>query len=91
MPEIGTSGLMSGDGKRGDDPTSVPAPILDSTAVPALLRGLVAGRSKRPDESGRGTLDHGIDALVNLSWISLTTYLRHWSCARHAVFEPVVV
>ena len=31
MPEIGTSGLMSGDGKRGGAQTSVPAPILDST------------------------------------------------------------
>ena len=32
MPEIGTSGLMSGDGKRGDEPKAqATAPILDST------------------------------------------------------------
>jgi len=31
MPEIGTSGLMSGDGKRGGAKTSMPALILDST------------------------------------------------------------
>ena len=33
MPEIGTSGLMSGDGKRGDAQASVLAPILDSTGA----------------------------------------------------------
>ena len=32
MREIRTSGLTSGDGKRGGGKTSVPAPILDSTA-----------------------------------------------------------
>jgi hypothetical protein len=31
MREIRTSGLMSGDGKRGDASVSVLAPILDST------------------------------------------------------------
>ena len=31
MPEMGTSGLMSGDGKRGGARASVPAPVLDST------------------------------------------------------------
>ena len=31
MPEIGTSGLMSGDGKRGGASASVLAPVLDST------------------------------------------------------------
>ena len=31
MPEIGTSGLMSGDGKRGGAFAAVLAPILDST------------------------------------------------------------
>jgi hypothetical protein len=32
MPEIGTSGLMSGDGKRGDGlRPQATAPILDST------------------------------------------------------------
>jgi len=31
MREICTSGLMSGDGKRGGAPASVLAPILDST------------------------------------------------------------
>lgn len=34
MPEIGTSGLMSGDGKRGDGQgPQATAPILDSTAA----------------------------------------------------------
>src|ERR1039458_4272734 len=31
MPEMGTSGLMSGDGKRGGAVAPVLAPILDST------------------------------------------------------------
>jgi len=31
MPEIGTSGLMSGDGKRDGATASAPAPIVDST------------------------------------------------------------
>src|SRR5215471_10753079 len=31
MPEMGRSGLMSGDGKRGDPQASVLTPILDST------------------------------------------------------------
>ena len=36
MPEIGTSGLMSGDGKRGDgQKAQATAPILDST-IPEL-------------------------------------------------------
>ena len=33
MPEMGTSGLMSGDGKRGGAQSSVPASILDSTGT----------------------------------------------------------
>jgi len=37
MPEIGTSGLMSGDGKRGDAQASVLAPILDSTGTVVAL------------------------------------------------------
>ena len=37
MPEIGTSGLMSGDGKRGHAQASVLAPILDSTKVDSLF------------------------------------------------------
>src|SRR5262252_228185 len=37
MPEIGTSGLMSGDGKRGDAQASVLAPILDSTGASVAL------------------------------------------------------
>src|SRR5262250_729941 len=41
MPEIGTSGLMSGDGKRADAQASVLAPILDSTgAVVALTKSM---------------------------------------------------
>jgi hypothetical protein len=34
MPEMGTSGLMSGDGKRGGAVAPVLAPILDSTGIP---------------------------------------------------------
>jgi hypothetical protein len=34
MPEIGTSGLTSGDGKRGGAQASVLAPVLDSTDAP---------------------------------------------------------
>jgi len=45
MPEIGTSGLMSGDGKRGGASASVLAPVLDSTSsgldmAHALLRAV---------------------------------------------------
>jgi hypothetical protein len=36
MPEIGTSGLLSGVGKRGGAGASVPAPNLDSTPVLGL-------------------------------------------------------
>jgi hypothetical protein len=36
MPELGTSGLMSGDGKRGGASASVLAPILDSTPLPGV-------------------------------------------------------
>src|SRR5215469_13002594 len=39
MPEICASGLMSGDGKRGDAQASVLAPILDST--PPFVERLV--------------------------------------------------
>jgi hypothetical protein len=34
MPETGTSGLMSGDGKRGVASPTAPALVLDSTIVP---------------------------------------------------------
>jgi len=34
MPEIGTSGLMSGGGKRSGASASVLAPVLDSTTHP---------------------------------------------------------
>src|SRR6516162_766871 len=37
MREICTSGLMSGDGKRGGAPASVLAPILDSTRQVLIL------------------------------------------------------
>jgi hypothetical protein len=36
MREIRTSGLMSGDGKRGGASASVLAPILDSTNLPPV-------------------------------------------------------
>jgi hypothetical protein len=45
MPEIGTSGLMSGDGKRGDGQRpQATAPILDSTNsdIGRILRKLPA-------------------------------------------------
>jgi hypothetical protein len=39
MPEIGTSGLMSGDGKRGDGQRpQATAPILDSTKLDVEAR-----------------------------------------------------
>ncbi len=40
MPEIGTSGLTSGDGKRGRS-ASVLAPILDSTNTAEMIRGYI--------------------------------------------------
>ena len=38
MLEMGTSGLMSGDGNRGGASASVPAPILDSTPLGPVKR-----------------------------------------------------
>jgi hypothetical protein len=37
----------------------------------------------RPHEWGCGRLDHGTNAQVNLSWISLTMDMRQWSCLRY--------
>jgi hypothetical protein len=37
MPEMGTSGLMSGDGKRDGAVAPVLAPILDSTGIPCAV------------------------------------------------------
>jgi hypothetical protein len=48
MPEIGTSGLMSGDGKRGGAQASVLAPILDSTEVDFDGDSTPNGPSRRP-------------------------------------------
>ena len=39
MLEMGTSGLMSGDGKRDNAPAFAPAPALDSTHFPCWSRG----------------------------------------------------
>jgi hypothetical protein len=57
MRAIRTSGLMSGDGKRGGAQTSVLAPILDSTNWPSLaprsgllLLGLALFLSKNPGQ-----------------------------------------
>ena len=56
MPEMGTSGLMSGDGKRAARLASVLAPILDSTDVLAVCNVfrpdrplLLAQRNRRID------------------------------------------
>src|SRR6266699_3912515 len=46
------------------------------------------GSRKVSGKWGRGRLDHGINALVNLSWISLTMHLRQWSCPRHPAIGP---
>ena len=47
MPEIGTSGSMSGDGKRGDGHwPQATAPILDSTEATRAARGESAPASK---------------------------------------------
>ena len=47
MPEMGTSGLMSGDGKRGGASASVLAPILDSTHFLLAARDKAASTSLR--------------------------------------------
>ena len=47
MPETGTSGLMSGDGKRGGAPASVLAPVLDSTQLSAAACDNAASTSLR--------------------------------------------
>ena len=47
MPEIGTSGLMSGDGRRGGASASVLAPVLDSTTLLAdVAQALVPAVSR---------------------------------------------
>jgi len=43
MLEISTSGLMSGDGKRGGASASVLAPVLDSTKRPADVAHALSG------------------------------------------------
>jgi len=47
MPEIGTSGLMSGVGKRGGASASVLAPNLDSTQLSAAARDKAESTSLR--------------------------------------------
>ena len=49
MLEMGTSGLMSGDGKRDNAPAFAPAPALDSTIFfTLLLREPAKAGSLRP-------------------------------------------
>jgi hypothetical protein len=43
MPEIGTSGSMSGDGKRAIGKASSTAPILDSTRLSAMPESAESG------------------------------------------------
>ena len=57
MPEIGTSGLMSGDGKRGGASASVLAPVLDSTRICRVSEG---GGGKLQITSGIGD-DEALD------------------------------
>jgi hypothetical protein len=60
VPEIGTLGLMSGDGKRsaGHRPQAT-APILDSTNTVLVVGiGCSAGRLKRPVNPVRGFAHH---------------------------------
>ena len=47
MLEMGTSGLMSGAGKRGDASASVLAPGLDSTTPPTTTHDKAASTSLR--------------------------------------------
>jgi hypothetical protein len=51
MLEMGTSGLMSGDGKRGGASAPALAPVLDSTQVPS--RGTREGRGYETREAQR--------------------------------------
>src|SRR5215471_9978076 len=78
MPEIGTSGLMRGDGKRGDAQASVLAPILDSTSVRRTTHRQGAARVHRPDP----VLDHG------RSGDETIRFQRYYNCHRaHAGLE----
>jgi hypothetical protein len=52
MPEMGTSGLMSGDGKRGGAVAPVLAPILDSTGI--LRRTSARMPTLQPERSLHG-------------------------------------
>jgi hypothetical protein len=58
MPEIGTSGSMSGDGKRSDGQRpQVTAPILDSTEtafVADIELVAIGGKADVPASYGRG-------------------------------------
>jgi hypothetical protein len=51
MPEMGTSGLMSGDGKRGGAQASALASILDSTTTPRKTARGPKGRGVGADSS----------------------------------------
>ena len=52
MPEIGTSGSMSGERKRSVGPKSAPqatAPLLDSTVVPVARPDAMIVSGRRPE------------------------------------------
>jgi hypothetical protein len=80
MPEIGTSGLTSGDGKRGGAISIVLAPILDSTDTAFLEK------TKRP---------HKRKTVLSVSLLRQKPMRRQeWrrgtqECVRHATLEQL--
>jgi hypothetical protein len=58
MLETGTSGLMSGDEKRGDVTASVPALVLDSTIAEGVFRFVLAGIREIREGSGASRVPH---------------------------------
>jgi hypothetical protein len=88
MPEIGTSGLMSGDGKRGGGlrpklprPSStlllVLSPTLNSSMRGAGRRDRRIERAKtRKQEQDRGKPSHAISALIRSSQDQCRAFCR---------------
>jgi hypothetical protein len=75
MPEMGTSGLMSGDGKRGGAIAPVLAPILDSTDAPCPARAEASSETRRGTQSACATMGFRPACLGE----AVTDHARRWS------------
>ena len=107
MPEMGTSGLMSGDGKRGGRSASVLAPILDCTdtrgnTIAAGIemsrerslagRSLAAGTSARPILCFQWFAPRFLESLISTPRVATSgDAARKRACATYAARCKVVL